>query len=232
MDFLVLSDSDGVVDMTPEAISRRTNIPLEIIRTAIAELERPDTRSRSHEANGCRLIPIDSNRDWGWKIVNYQHYRKLVDEEARRSYFRDYRRKERANKRVQPVQPCSATFKKVTHAEAEAEAERSTLKLSSVGHGEKKKPSASAKAPALTDDLFLSELKRHYPDVDIDRELHKMDAWLLTPQAKGRKRTRRFVVNWLNKCDAPMHSGNGQKAKPKSSTYRPDNVTDKYGNPI
>lgn len=220
MDLLVLCDSEGVVDMTPAAIARRTNIPLNIIDAALLELMLPDPESRSHEANGCRIIPIDSNRDWGWQIVNYQHYRNLVDEEARRTYFRDYRRKERANKRVQSVQPCSTPFKKVTHAEAEAEAEEtSTLKLSSVGHGEKpnkpkkKKPSASPKGPTLADDVFIAELKRHHSDIDVSRELGKMRSFLLLPKCKGRKMTRSFVVNWLNRCDAPMKGESVQDEK-------------------
>lgn len=99
MDLLVLADSDGVVDMTHDAIARRTNVPIEIIRPAIAALCAPDADSRTPEHDGRRLLPIDTKRGWGWQIVNYQHYRKIRDEEARREYFRDYRRDEREKKR-------------------------------------------------------------------------------------------------------------------------------------
>ena len=98
MDLLVLADRDGVVDMTTDAISRRTNVPEEMIVHAIAKLAAPDAQSRSHEEDGCRLVPIDSHRSWGWQIVNYEHYRNLRDEEARRAYFRDAKREQRSKK--------------------------------------------------------------------------------------------------------------------------------------
>ena len=59
------------------------------------ELLKPDPVSRSKQADGRRIVPLDSHRDWGWIIVNYQHYRGLMDEEARKSYFRDAKKRQR-----------------------------------------------------------------------------------------------------------------------------------------
>lgn len=84
MDFLVLADCNGVVDMTHEAISRRTNRPLELIRSTIASLESPDNHSRSPEFSGARLKRLDEHRDWGWFIVNFDKFRKIASEEQRR----------------------------------------------------------------------------------------------------------------------------------------------------
>jgi hypothetical protein len=95
-DLLKLSDPTGAVDMTIEAIQRRINVPLEIVVRTMTELQKPDPKSRSPKEDGRRIVLIDSHRDWGWKIVNYAHYRKLRDEEARRSYFRDYMQQYRA----------------------------------------------------------------------------------------------------------------------------------------
>lgn len=95
MDLLVLADSDGVVDMTHDAISRRTNVPLEEVRKYIDQLQQPDPASRSKVDQGRRIMPIDGERGWGWQIVNYRHYRQIRDEDARRSYFRDAKRKQR-----------------------------------------------------------------------------------------------------------------------------------------
>ncbi len=100
IDMLILADPTGAVDMTLDAISRRTNVPPETVKRCIDELCQPDVTSRSPLEDGKRLIPLDSHRDWGWKIVNYQHYRKIRDQEARRSYFRDYQRKRRRKQRV------------------------------------------------------------------------------------------------------------------------------------
>ncbi len=57
-----------------------------------------------------------------------------------------------------------------------------------------------------TDEEWLNGLKKNpvYSGINIDRELGKMQVWLsLRP---GRKMTRRFIVNWLNKIDAPIQS--------------------------
>ena len=115
---LVLADQDGNVDMTAEAISRRTTIPLEIIQRGIAELLKPDEKSRTPNEDGRRLVPLSEGRDWGWLVVNYKLYRQLRREEDRREYHREYwhKRKTQHTQHTQPNQP-------IAYAEAEAEAE-------------------------------------------------------------------------------------------------------------
>lgn len=93
---IVLADEEGVVDMTPEALSARTSIPLEIITTGIAELEQPDPKSRTFGENGRRIVRLDPARDWGWQIVNYSHYRAIRSAEERREYMRQYQRLRRS----------------------------------------------------------------------------------------------------------------------------------------
>jgi hypothetical protein len=101
MDLLVLADRDGVVDMTQEAIHRRTGVPMEVILHALSELQKPDHKSRSDEEKGARLVLVDSHRDWGWQITNYDHYRELKDVDTLRAYHRDQKRKARAKKKAQ-----------------------------------------------------------------------------------------------------------------------------------
>ncbi len=84
VDMLILADVNGVVDMTHEAIARRTNRPIELIRQTISELEGPDPRSRTPDYEGARIKRLDEHRDWGWFIVNYENFRKLASEEQRR----------------------------------------------------------------------------------------------------------------------------------------------------
>lgn len=93
MDLLALADRDGHVDMTAEAIARRTNVPLDIIRYALDKLNAPDPHSRTPDEEGRRIVLLDTHRDWGWRIVNYEWYRNMRDEEARKAYFREYKRK-------------------------------------------------------------------------------------------------------------------------------------------
>jgi len=101
---IVLSDSQGVVDMTHEAIHRRTNIPLDIIQRGVTELEKEDSRSRSPEADGRRIERLDAHRDWGWRIVNYSYYRTLASAEEKREADRlRLQRKRAADRGVSPL---------------------------------------------------------------------------------------------------------------------------------
>lgn len=54
----------------------------------------------------------------------------------------------------------------------------------------------------LLDEEFWAEMKRHYPDIDVEGESRKQDAWLLAHP--GRKKTRQFVINWLNKVEPTL----------------------------
>lgn len=98
---IVLADQDGFVDMTPEAISRRTSIPLEIITEGIAALLEPDPRSRTPDEDGRRIVPIEGHRDWGWKLVNHAKYQQIRKAEERREYLRVAQAKHRAKTKNQ-----------------------------------------------------------------------------------------------------------------------------------
>lgn len=71
---------------------------------------------------------------------------------------------------------------------------------------EKKEEKKVTQSRRLTDDEFLLSLKMNpaYSHVDFAKESGKMDAWLLLHP--GRQKTRKFIVSWLNKIDAPMGS--------------------------
>jgi hypothetical protein len=51
--------------------------------------------------------------------------------------------------------------------------------------------------PKLADEQFLAQLKEANPRVDFDKEMRKMDNWLLA--RPGRQKTRAFVTNWVNR---------------------------------
>lgn len=56
----------------------------------------------------------------------------------------------------------------------------------------------------MADEEFLVKLRGLYPHLDVQTEINKMTAWLLTPKARGRRMTRQFVVGWLNRIDTPI----------------------------
>ena len=78
---VVLCNSEGVVDMTPQAISARTSIPLNIIEKGIQDLSEPDRYSRTPGEEGRRIVTLDAHRPWGWVIVNYAKYQKIKSRE-------------------------------------------------------------------------------------------------------------------------------------------------------
>lgn len=85
---IVLADQDGVVDMTANAISRRTSIPLEIIKEGLEVLARPDPDSRTPDEDGRRIVCLEDHRDWGWQIVNHAKYQQMRNAAERREYLR------------------------------------------------------------------------------------------------------------------------------------------------
>jgi hypothetical protein len=74
-DLLTLADPTGIVDMTATSISRRTNVPLEMVQHALEKLSEPDPESRNPDHEGRRIVKLDDHRSWGWRIVNYLKYR-------------------------------------------------------------------------------------------------------------------------------------------------------------
>lgn len=123
--FIVLADKTGIVDITPEAISRRTTIPLDIINIGIAALEQADTESRSPDLGGRRIARLSPDRAWGWQIVNYEKYRKIRSEDERREYMRELMRTRRA-KGNESVSDGKHVLAKLAHAEAEAKGIKTT----------------------------------------------------------------------------------------------------------
>jgi hypothetical protein len=97
---IVLADVDGVVDMTPMAISARTSIPREIIDKGLDILGSPDKYTRTPGSDGRRIELIDDHRPWGWVLVNYEHYKALRDADTVRAQTRARVRKHRENKKL------------------------------------------------------------------------------------------------------------------------------------
>lgn len=130
-DFLKLADKHGIVDMTPESIARRTNVPLEIVLKGIAALEAPDPVSRTPDNEGRRIIRLDDHRAWGWRITNFAKYRASATREMLRMTNAQRQAAWRRRNGVPPRKgdepagnPPSDSPKSNTEAEAEAEQSR------------------------------------------------------------------------------------------------------------
>jgi hypothetical protein len=56
--------------------------------------------------------------------------------------------------------------------------------------------------PKPTDEEWMASLKDLYPWADVPTELKRMEAWLsINPR---RQKTKRFIINWLNKVEKPL----------------------------
>jgi len=117
---IVLADQEGFVDITPPALAARTSIPLEIIQNGIKILESDDPYSRTADENGKRIIRMNPDRPWGWKIVNYIKYRNMASQEERREYMREYMKQYRKQEKFTDkhgVNDCKPELALLTHTD-------------------------------------------------------------------------------------------------------------------
>lgn len=117
---VVLATKDGVVDMTADAISRRTSIPLEIITAGLEHLAKADPYSRTPGEDGKRIVPLDDHRPWGWKLVNHSKYRALRNLEEKREADRDRMAEKR--KQTNDVAIGSRRVAEVAHTDTDTDA--------------------------------------------------------------------------------------------------------------
>jgi len=75
--------------------------------------------------------------------------------------------------------------------------------------------------PLPADDVWLASLKALpvYAGLNVDLELGKLDAWLLTPRGRGKLKSRGRIVNWLNNAATDQHA-----VAPQAAATGADNV--------
>ena len=203
---LAAMGSDYMVRASTGGLAHQARVSREDCERALEVLSSPDSDSRSTENEGRRILRVEG----GFLILNGGKYREARSQDERKMYMAEYMRnyrKQCVNNSKQNVNSVSRSKPQLAQAEAEAEAE-----------AEKSKTASPVKLASAKSEDWISELKKlpAYEGIDIDRELSKMDAWLMTPRGKGKKKTKGFVVNWLNKIDAKEVKSNGHY-KPSSS---------------
>ena len=74
--------------------------------------------------------------------------------------------------------------------------------------------------PILADTEWLEELQKNpaYAHIDFIVQNGKMDAWLSLPQNKNRIKSRKFILNWLNRIEKPVQQ-NVEPGKSYTGTY-------------
>lgn len=205
---IVLADQDGVVDMTAEAISRETTVPLEIIQTGIEALEQPDPDSRTPDEAGRRILRLAENRRWGWRITNYRRYRDMKREEDRRAYHRQYWHARKAKNSTDSTDSTGSTQTQQTQPIAEADAYTELESGAKSRRPARKCPKDWEPGPELR-----AAMGAECPGVDLSRETLKFrDHTFASPRSDWNATWR----NWVRKA---------AEMQPKQ-TGRPTNTPD------
>lgn len=203
---IVLSDYQGYLRVAPAALARRIDKPIDIVQTAIKILEQPDHHSNTPTHEGRRIIPLseitNGEENRGWLIVNKEKFRELQDHDTVRVQTRERVKRHRENKK-NDVTVSNALKRNVTDSNG---SKRHTDTNTNINKKGSMRGNKNQKSPSELASDFLEQVKMNpaYKHIDLDFESAKMDLWLTT--RPGRKKTKRFVMNWLNKIEPPLPS--------------------------
>ena len=129
---MAMADRKGYVYSSPRGLARRAVLPAKDLKRALNELLSPDPdstdRLRNPEHEGRRLEVTNG----GWRILNYEYYRDLRDEDERRDQNRRAQRESRRrNRAVSTGQSQSAPVSECQHSQpSESESHQSQSHIS------------------------------------------------------------------------------------------------------
>lgn len=222
---IILCGPDGVIDMTPSALSDRTGIPLKIIRAGIAELEKPDPSSRTRDMDGRRIERLDDHRDWGWRLVNYRKYRLTVDPEVVRLQNASRQRAHRARKDGAINGECHG--ENVTERD-EALHEETNVTVAASNAESRQVEGEEGKRVGRASRFKLSELPKDWeafcrkerPDLDPSRTfLQFSDYWAAIAGQKGRKEDWLAVWRYWVRNERGTPASKGQASDEEFQAY-------------
>ena len=197
---IILSDADGIIDITPPALTKRTGIPLEIIEEGIKFLEEPDPYSRSQDHEGRRIIRVDEHRPWGWIIVNHEYYRDLASVDDKREKARIRKQKQRAKGSEKgDVTPCHTSSRMSRHTDTDADTNTLEAFNSFWQHYPKKRNKGQARKAWLKLSPDKPLIKKILQAVEVAKE---SDDW-----QKEKGKYIPYPATWLNAEGWEDHHG-------------------------
>ncbi len=154
---IVLCDADGIIDMTPSAIARRTGIPVEHIKAGVEILENPDPYSRTPDDEGRRIQRMDESKPWGWYIVNHNKYKALQDADTVREQNRLRKQKQRKKQKTHsdspgPSQVVTACHGPSRHTDTNTDTDIGNKYIGEEGDGDVDPPPQGALKTTITPD--------------------------------------------------------------------------------
>jgi hypothetical protein len=163
----------------------------ELVEKEVCEIEfRDDESEHVFNDNGIDPGNAVTARNFFVTIINRRMHREFQELERNRIKQQNYRDRKSYQQNT-PINNDTVTeqrYQKVT--------------------GYSSSSSSSSKNKTLSDDDFLRSLKEKFTWIDFDTEMIKIDAWLLSHT--DRKKTRRFITNWMLKKEKPIGTGNNK----------------------
>lgn len=167
------ADREGHTDANPVEIAALTGIPINDVSDALDLLQRPDPFSRSTEKEGRRIERIGDS--WAWFIVNYEKYRKIINDEIRREYRREWMKSRREKaKRVHRELDVNSREPLCTQGEVDVEVEVEVENLKpSFPDGNSRESNGAARKTPEPEPVGFSEFYGNYPRHDGRRAASK-----------------------------------------------------------
>lgn len=121
--YMLANASDGTAEVNARLLAVKLGCSLDDVQSAIAYLEAPDLNSRNPEEDGRRIVKVGA---FTWRIVSWERYRSIKNQEERRAYNRDAQRAHRERKKAEepPKPPAGGSGGRATLAERAQQAER------------------------------------------------------------------------------------------------------------
>lgn len=167
---LAMCDQDGVVEASVPGLADVSRVSLEQCKQALSVLMAPDEYSRSPAHEGRRIEAISG----GWRLINYDEYRKKLDQDEVRSKAAARQARYRARLKAE-VTPCHAVSRDVPKnndiAEAKAEANKEREAPSAQSPQSKSSRATRLSADWTPSDKLQAWAKGERPELDHTKEL-------------------------------------------------------------
>lgn len=126
--YIIAHAKKGVVEINPILVAAAIGMPADHVDSALDYLQSPDPKSRNRESEGRRIV---REGQFLYRVVSYDHYHSIRNEDDRRAYNaakqREYRAKRASmSMTVNDSQSPSPTVNDGQHAYAHTEAEEET----------------------------------------------------------------------------------------------------------
>lgn len=204
---------DGSVEINPRMLAATLGESLELVQSALQFLQATDPESRTKTEDGKRLI---RESEYLYRIVNFQQYRNIRNDEERREYNRRKQAEHRAKLKASSHPSLTVIEKSALSAHSYSYSDSDTES------GKRKKaPPPRKRCPA--DFQITQELRAwaatNAPDVNLERETESFRDWEFRT---GRRDWPATWRTWMRKAqEAPRPTINGKhQPPPKPITQR------------